>query len=244
MKPPVISKPAAPGNYEQGRKAPISRITFHHIVGDAPAAIVRFQTPGVEVSSNYVIGSDGTIYQCVADTDTPYCDGNYDSNSRTIAIEHAGGIAGTPYTELMYQASIKLVRYLIGKYNIADFQRHRDVIDKTRYPGGTACPGALNVERIVKEAKENEMVDDATARAMLTATTLLAQNGDTPDRQPTKEEVENLIGRTPLDALKQVMTYEPWKHNLAKVKYYDHDVNNSGGGSFTVLGPGKYEVRV
>lgn len=80
----------------------------------------------------------------------------------------------------------------------------------------------INTIRVVEG--EEEMVDDATARAMLSATTILAQDGAAPDRQPTTQEVENLIGRTPLDALNQIMTYQPWKNNYAKVKYYDNDV--------------------
>jgi hypothetical protein len=156
--PPVTQRPAAAGNYAVGRRQAISRITFHHIAGDAPGAIARFQTPGVEVSSHYIIGSDGTLYQSVAEVNTSFADGNSDSNARTISIEHAGGIAGVPYTEAMYQTSIALVRHLIKKYGITDFKRHRDVIDKTAYPGGTICPGTLDVERIINAAQgEDEM---------------------------------------------------------------------------------------
>src|SRR5687767_9556222 len=124
MQPTVIQKPAAIGNYAKGRRAKISRITFHHVVGDAPAAIARFQKSGVEVSSTYVVSSTGVIYQCVAEEDTPYTDANSDSNARSITIEHAGGHPSVPYTEAMYQASIRLVSYLIRKYGISDFKRH------------------------------------------------------------------------------------------------------------------------
>lgn len=157
--PGAIWKPAAVGNYEVGRHGyGVTRITFHHIVGDAPGAISRFQTGGVGVSAHYVIGSNGQIYQMVDEANTSYCDGNYDSNLRTISIEHAGGVASVPYTDAMYAASAKLVAYLIKKYpTIIEFKRHRDVIDKTRYPGGTACPGTLNVEGIVATAKGANM---------------------------------------------------------------------------------------
>lgn len=213
----AIWKPAASGNFQSGRRNPISRITFHHIVGDAPAAIARFQTPGEEVSANYVIGSDGSVYQCIRDSDTAYCDANADSNSRTISIEHAG----PPYAEAMYQASIALCSELIRKYGINDFKRHRDVSNTP-----TACPGELNVERIVNAAKQggDEMVDDAGARHLLTDYGILVQPGNAPDRQPTKQEVENLIGRTFSDAMAQLRSYQPFKNNLAKIKYYDADL--------------------
>jgi hypothetical protein len=144
----IIQQPAAKGNYGVGRNRPISRITFHYIYGDAPAAINRFQTPGVEVSATYVIGSDGQIYQMVKESDTPYSDGDFTSNSMTISIEHAGG-NGVPYTDAMYKASIELVCDLINRYGITDFKRHRDIIS-------TLCPGELDVERIISGAQGDE----------------------------------------------------------------------------------------
>lgn len=157
--PGSIWTPAANGNFAYGRTKPISRITFHHIVGDAGAAIARFKTPGVEVSSTYVIGTDGCVYQMVDEANTPYTDGNYDSNSRAITIEHAGG-GSTPYTEAMYQSSARLVSYLIKKYGITDFKRHRDII-------ATACPGTLDVERIIRDAKGNNDVIKASDLAQV-----------------------------------------------------------------------------
>jgi hypothetical protein len=145
----IIMRPAAVGNYRIGRINAIRQVTFHHIVGDAPAAIARFQTPGEEVSANYVIGSDGTVYQCVREQDTAYCDANFDSNTRTISIEHAGGLPSVPYTDAMYKASIALCADLVRRYGITDFKRHRDV---SSIP--TACPGQLDVERIVNAAKQ------------------------------------------------------------------------------------------
>jgi N-acetyl-anhydromuramyl-L-alanine amidase AmpD len=153
-KPNVTQRRAAKGNYYPGRAHKISRITFHHIVGDAPAAIARFQTTGVEVSATYVISSKGKIYQCVPEKYTPYSDGSSTSNARTISIEHAGGTKDLAYKDAMYKASMHLCAYLISKYKISDFKRHRDVIDKRVYPGGTACPGKLDVEKIVTGAKK------------------------------------------------------------------------------------------
>jgi hypothetical protein len=158
-KPPYTWVPAADGNYGDGRSAPITQITFHHIVGDAQAAIARFQTPGVEVSATYIIGSDGRLYQAVHEEDTPFTDGNYASNSRSITIEHAGGLPSVPYTEAMYQTSIQLVAYLLGKYDIQQFKRHRDVSDSP-----TACPGSLDVERIIREAQGGAMSKDVLTK--------------------------------------------------------------------------------
>lgn len=151
-----ITQIKIPGtNFQPGRGAKIDQITFHHIVGDAQGAIARFQQYGVQVSSTYIIGSDGQIYQCVAEGDTPYTDANFNSNSRAITIEHAGGIEGVPYTEAMYEASIELCAWIRSRYNITRFMRHRDV---SSVP--TACPGDLDVERIVNSSQEEPMFNE------------------------------------------------------------------------------------
>lgn len=161
MQPPQITRIQIPGsNYQVGRAAKIDQITFHHIVGDAPAAIARFKDGSQIASSTYVIGSDGRIYQLVDEKDTPYTDANFSSNSRAITIEHAGGHASVPYTEAMYKSSAKLVAWIRSRHNITRFMRHRDVSSKP-----TACPGSLDVERIVRESNNTQgaipMVNDA-----------------------------------------------------------------------------------
>lgn len=159
--PPNITQIKIPGyKYQTGRSKPVDQITFHHIVGDAGAAIARFRDSTDVVSSTYIIGSNGRIYQCVAESDTSYADANFDSNSRAITIEHAGGNPSTPYTEAMYNASAELCAWIMSRYNITRFMRHRDV---SNVP--TACPGALDVERIINQAEGDDMalIGDTTA---------------------------------------------------------------------------------
>lgn len=164
MKPAIEQVSIPTTNYRKGRTHAIDQITFHHIVGDAAAAIARFKIQGEEASSTFVISSTGKIYQLVALGDTPYTDANALSNSRAITIEHAGGHASVPYTEAMYNASAQLVAWLLTQYPITRFMRHRDVSDKP-----TACPGTLNVERIVNQAKSggNTMSDETIKNAAL-----------------------------------------------------------------------------
>jgi len=147
-KPPVEFVGAHPTNFTGGRNRAISRITFHYIVGDAGGARARFNTPNEQVSATYIIGSNGAIFNSVAEEHCAWADGNSESNNMTISIEHAGGHPSVPYTAQMYAASAQLVAYLIDKYKINDFKRHRDV---SRSP--TACPGELDCERIINEAR-------------------------------------------------------------------------------------------
>lgn len=147
-------------NFRKGRASAISQITFHHIVGDAAAAIARFKISGEQASSTYVIGSNGQIYQLVEESDTPYTDANGPSNSRSITIEHAGGHPAVPYTAAMYSASAHLVAWIRDRHKITRFERHRNVSDTP-----TACPGTLDVEGIVSNSSkimsgqgDNEMI--------------------------------------------------------------------------------------
>lgn len=132
-------------NYGVGRSAPIDTIVFHHIVGDAAAAITEERKPSRQMSSTYIIGSKGDVYYAVSESNTPYTNGNYSENTRSITIEHAGGHANVPYTEAMYKASVALVRDIRKRHNIKRFLRHRDIV-------ATACPGGLDVERIIRES--------------------------------------------------------------------------------------------
>jgi murein DD-endopeptidase MepM/ murein hydrolase activator NlpD len=75
--------------------------------------------------------------------------------------------------------------------------------------------------------KEEDMIDDAGARELLTLSGILAQPGDKPDRQPTLEEIKNLIGKSYPQAMREVRQYQPWKNNLAKIKYYDADIETA-----------------
>lgn len=84
--------------------------------------------------------------------------------------------------------------------------------------------------------KENNMdangnVTDTGARALLTLSTLMAQPGLAPDRQPTIQEVENLIGRNLVDAVNSLTSTAPWGGNWNKVKHYDEDVAAAKAGA-------------
>jgi hypothetical protein len=188
----IIQRPAHPTNYAKGRNHAIDQITFHHIVGDAPSGTDHFTTvrpPGKQVSSTYAISSDGTIYQYVSENDTPYTDANALSNSRAITIEHAG----PPYAEAMYKASVELCRDIRARHNITRFKRHREVSDVP-----TACPGELDVERIVNQSGANmpyieqSVLDDFEAHKKISVA--LAQSKAWTDMQKlgVKEVADDL----------------------------------------------------
>lgn len=142
------------GNFGVGRRSAISQISEHHAVGDASHVLSKARGAGAEFSCTFTIATDGTIYQLVAESNTPYTDNDYRSNGRAITIEHAGG-GNYPYTEAMYKASAELHAYLFAKYPGINCVRHRDIPEIKADPSkATACPGGLDVERIIRQAKE------------------------------------------------------------------------------------------
>ncbi|MDP4508353.1 N-acetylmuramoyl-L-alanine amidase [Nonomuraea turcica] len=90
------------------------------------------------VSWHYTIRSrDGHVAQHVATRDIAWHAGNWDVNTRSIGIEHEGYLAkgGSWYTEAMYRASAKLVRYLADKYGIPLDRAH--ILGHDNVPGST-----------------------------------------------------------------------------------------------------------
>jgi len=70
--------------------------------------------------ANYVVDSDGTVYQMVHDVDFTYNVGNYWYNQHAFGIEHVGFDATgfQWYNAAQYLGSAKLTAYLLKKYNI------------------------------------------------------------------------------------------------------------------------------
>jgi N-acetyl-anhydromuramyl-L-alanine amidase AmpD len=128
----------------------IKYIIMHWTVGTFEETDRRFLNPASRVSAHYGI-SGSVIYQWVSDDEVAYHSGNIPTNQTSIGIEHDGG-PGRYITEETYRSSIALVRYLSDKYNIpidsAHIRRHSSIVP-------TLCPGTLDVDRIIREAKAN-----------------------------------------------------------------------------------------
>lgn len=148
-RPTIKWRGAHPNNFTVGRPgaARDGRNTFHHVVGTRESAVIVFNQPGRGASSHFVVGGD-RIDQCVDIANTAWCDGNWDSNLRTISVEHEGGQNGTgPYSAAMYRQAAHLCAWLRENYGVKRYIRHRDVSLKS-----TACPGGLDVEKIWRDA--------------------------------------------------------------------------------------------
>jgi len=145
MKPSIQWIPANSSNYTVGRERPISKITFHHVVGSDDSAISRFQSNS-QVSAHFVVG-DTKITQMVDLNNTAWCNANWNSNNECITIEHEGDWRNGYRNEAVINNSAQLVAWLRSLYPNIGFNRHRDVYS-------TLCPADLPVEEIWNKATE------------------------------------------------------------------------------------------
>jgi hypothetical protein len=139
-----LNNPADPsdyGNYDLANRPDdgldIRYIVLHDTEVDYAGTLAIFQNPLAYVSTHYVIrSSDGHIAQMVENKNVAWHAGNWYVNGHAIGLEHEGfAIDGAAwYSEQMYQASAKLVRYLAHKYGIPLDRAHIIGHDDIPYP--------------------------------------------------------------------------------------------------------------
>lgn len=173
----------------------ITGIVLHTEVGTNQSSEVRFNDPTSQVSVHYGVELDGSIAQWVDEADTAYQAGNWQVNLTTIGIEHSdnGNPNDAVRTPQLYNASSDLVADICRRYNIPPDSNHiflhKDVIDISHYPSGTACPDALDTVKIISMAvnKLQGVPMDAG-----TVTNLYLSGWQ---RQPTQEELNTWVGK-------------------------------------------------
>lgn len=147
--------PCRTGNFTPGREGnPIVLIVDHWTVGAFQSAIDRFTNTNDRLSAHYVISQTGRIAQVVREEDTAHHAGIFDVNLRSIGIEHEASPTLLP-SDALYAASAWLHHKLSLDYGI------RLVVSESVKPHNaivpTACPGTLNLDRIVAEAGGEDM---------------------------------------------------------------------------------------
>ena len=84
--------PASEENFTYGRSGyTLRKITVHHMAGvmSAEACGKLWQNPNRQTSSHYGIGVDGEIGQYVDESNTSWCDSNWESNCTSVTIENS-----------------------------------------------------------------------------------------------------------------------------------------------------------
>lgn len=150
-KPNIQWKGAHPNNYTVGRPGASrdGRGTEHHVVGSAESAVAVFNQASRGASSHLVITArtDVAAYQCVDFNNTAWCDGNWESNLRTISMEHHGDWRNGYKNEQVIKNAAHVVAWLRENYGVKRLIKHRDVSLKA-----TQCPADLPVDRIWAES--------------------------------------------------------------------------------------------
>jgi N-acetyl-anhydromuramyl-L-alanine amidase AmpD len=122
---------------------PIEYVVIHVAQETYRDTIGIFRNPSSDVSSHYVVASDGRVAQCVPDTDIGWHAGNWDYNTRSVGIEHEGWVDEPEwFTTTMYRRSAELTAYLCESYGIPRTRAH--IIGHNEVPGATHTdPGPL-----------------------------------------------------------------------------------------------------
>lgn len=152
-RPNIQWRGAHPNNFTVGRPGASrdGRNSFHHVVGSAESAVVVFNQANRGASSHLVITdrADVQAFQCVDFANTAWCDGNWESNLRTISMEHHGDWRNGYRNNQVIENSAWVVAWLRENYGVSRAIRHRDVATN-----GTICPADLPVEEIWRRSDE------------------------------------------------------------------------------------------
>ncbi len=148
--------PIPTSNYAVGRQnMSIDYIALHHSEASMESMDAHFKSPTEQVSAHYGVARDGRVWQWVQDADTAFAVGNLTGNFASISIEHEE-LGDDAFTDLQYATSATLINQLCLAHGIP--------IQRGAWPGlpgivphrefsATACPGTLDIDRLVKEAQ-------------------------------------------------------------------------------------------
>jgi hypothetical protein len=152
-------------NFRKGRgNSPygVDAIVIHVTQGTAASAIEWFHDPAAQVSAHYMVQKDGVIVQFVDENDRAYHAGQlvqpsselvlarkpYTPNSWAIGIEHEGD--GThELTDAQRVATYALQLDIIRRRNVLCDRVH--IIGHHEVKKSKDCPGAIDVDRIVRD---------------------------------------------------------------------------------------------
>lgn len=155
-----VNVPAYSRNYAKGRDGrKIEKITVHHMAGvlTAKRCGELFQDPNKWASSHYGIGNDGAIGQYVDETNTSYCDGNWDSNCKSVTIEVSNSTKdGWRVSDKALSSLIRLVADIGKRNNLGTLVKGKNVTWHSMY-AATSCPGPYllsKMDYIVAEANK------------------------------------------------------------------------------------------
>lgn len=155
----IIQVPS-PNHYDGRNGYGVDRITLHVMAGYRAGTASIFSNPNYQASSTYGVGGDGRIDQYVSEADGAWADGSYDSNCRTISIEHEGGLDFIPCTQACLDASAQLCADIARRYGWPKLIHgvnvflHREIPPYAHPDCPDICPNGLNWAYIINKANQ------------------------------------------------------------------------------------------
>lgn len=141
-------------NFTPGRLGnPVLGVIVHHSEAEAATVDAIFTNPdpnqpGGRRSTHYLVCRDGSIRQYVHEYDTAWGAGNWQANLEYVNIEFEE--VGEDYTDTQYASGNQLIHEIAARQGFA-------VSDQTVLPHkhfkATACPGSLEIPRLVQGAQ-------------------------------------------------------------------------------------------
>ena len=141
-------------------------IIIHSAEGHLDKAYEWFNDPSSQVSSHYMIGKNGAVWQFVNSLDTAWHAGfinkpswnllkpKINPNLYTIGIKHEG-FTGEPWTNAMYESSSKLIALLCQRFKIPLDRNHIIGHNQINSVTRSKCPGTgVNFKLLIQKAEE------------------------------------------------------------------------------------------
>jgi hypothetical protein len=153
--------PASEENFTYGRSGyTLRKITIHHMAGvmSAEACGKLWQNPNRATSSHYGIGVDGEIGQYVDESNTSWCDSNWESNCTSVTIENSNDSTGGEWhvSDATLNSLIKLCADISIRNNLGLLVVGDNLTWHSMY-AATTCPGDYlrsKMEYIASEANK------------------------------------------------------------------------------------------
>lgn len=179
----LASEFIASPSHQNGRKYPITRVTIHHTAAITTARVTAngFAQASRKASATYCVGNDGSIVQCVRESDMPWASSSYDNDNRAITIEVSNS---EKYGQ--WPVGAKAMEALIAL--LVDICQRNPGIGRLRYTGDTTgnmtmhkwfantqCPGPYLGGKFPEIAAEvNRRLDAANVPQVTTVYDLTA----------------------------------------------------------------------
>lgn len=153
-------------NYSSGRAGfKPEAIVIHIAEGTLVGGFSWFNNASSQVSSHYMLGKNGAIWQFVKNEDTAWHAGGVNQpnwpllkpgvnpNLYTIGIEHEG-FTGETFTEAMQKSLVELIHSLCKQYNIPVDRNHIIGHNQINSVSRSRCPGTgVNLDNLVTLVK-------------------------------------------------------------------------------------------